>query len=82
MKAARLVRPVNSKIPGPLQGLYECDPPIEGHTVVVVSAIEGETLAFPADASGTITDWCELQVSQYSPMTAAQMFRLAGYSMI
>ena len=42
--------------------LYRCDPPLDGHGYVVVSAVNAmytgpETYIFPSDPNGRVTDW-------------------------
>lgn len=54
--------------------LYKLDPPYEGHEYVVSSTTKlydgvWETMIFPADRDGTITDWNELAVGREASMS-------------
>ena len=68
--------------------LYRCDPPMEGHEYVVVSAtgtfygVGPETYIFPGDANGEVTDWGELDGSFRGGFNHEQALSNAGYDII
>lgn len=68
--------------------LYRCEPPLDGHEYVVVSKVNNmtygfrihETYAFPADESGEVTDWEELDCSRRGEHSHADVLANAGYT--
>ena len=69
------------------QALYHCEPDLDGHEFVVVSAsivpFSGpETYIFPADSAGRITDYGELEGSQRNCMSHTTVLEDIGYTVI
>lgn len=66
--------------------LYRCDPPLEGHEYVVVSAVvvrwtgEPETCIFPGNEKGAVTSWDELDGSFQGGCDHERALRNAGYA--
>lgn len=67
MKTATLI---NSRVSesGAQQRTYKLSKPLDGHSIVVVSAVNApfsgpETYIFPGDEDGKVTDWGELDGS-------------------
>jgi hypothetical protein len=59
---ATLVRRLGGSYSGDAR-LYRLDPPFAGHRYVIASAVTEfvvETLVFPADESGEVTDWGDI----------------------
>lgn len=76
---------------GANQRTYRVTPPIDGHTVVVVSAVTlpggffgerggGETYIFPGDEAGIITDFGELSGSQKGTLDHEAVLADLGYT--
>lgn len=69
-------------------GLYRLDPPLEGHTYVVVSAvvavayIGAETYIFGADENGEVTNWGALDGSIRGESCHTTALRNAGYEIV
>ncbi|SER51203.1 MULTISPECIES: hypothetical protein [Pseudomonas] len=69
------------------QALYELSEPLDGHSLVVVSAIDYEshgwktleTYIFPASKDGEIIDYCELEGSIKGTASHAEALANAGY---
>lgn len=63
--------------------LYQLSEPLDGSEHVVVSGIDNrwgaETYIFPADSSGEITSWGELEGSFKGSIDHAEALRGAGY---
>jgi hypothetical protein len=66
--------------------LYRLDPPLEGNEFVAVSATVAyrwpETYIFPADESGNVLDWGELDGSFRGALDHAAALEGAGYEVI
>lgn len=83
---ARLIK---RAIPGynGVANLYRCEPPLEGHEYVVVSAAEvmfigPETYIFPGNAEGEVTDLGELGGSYRGGLDHARALWGAGYEVV
>ena len=68
--------------------LYRLSEPLEGHELVLVSAIPiafdtglPETYIFPSNEAGTITDWTKLPGSIQGVYDHAQALAGAGYEL-
>ncbi len=64
--------------------LYKMTPALDGHQFVVVSAVNAmfsgpETLIFPSDESGEITDWGELEGSFRGSLDHSEALEDVGY---
>jgi len=64
---------------GAEQAVYQCDP---GGLppYVLVSAVRRETMIFPCDADGEVSDWGDLVVIHH--MSHADALAKAGYSIV
>ena len=69
--------------------LYRLDPPLDGVSLVVVSAVNDpdwfgihETFIFPADAEGEIVDFAELHGSTRGTTSHAEALENAGYTIV
>lgn len=67
--------------------LYELNPPLEGATHVVVSAVssfmmEPETYIFRSDTEGEIQDWLEMEGSFRGGMDHQKALHNAGYEVV
>mgnify|MGYP003388807107 CR=1 FL=1 len=65
---------------------YYLDPPLEGHTYVWVSQAaplgNWETYIFPANETGEVTDWGELDGSRKGNVDPDDLMRELGYHVI
>jgi hypothetical protein len=64
--------------------LYKCEPPLDGHDHVIVSAVVAlfsgpETYIFPSNAQGEPKDYGELTGSFRGALDHAEALRGAGY---
>lgn len=71
------------KRPGdPARQATRCLWQVDGDTYLVTSSVKSlgvsETMTFPADAEGGVTDWCELGVAGYNDHEGA--LQAAGYA--
>ena len=89
MKATK-IKDVGVRPTGATQSLYRLDPPLEGHELVVVSALDMdlewthviETYIFPADINGEITDFGELPGSYRGGLDHTVALKRAGYEVV
>lgn len=68
-------------------GLYRLDPPLDGHSHVVVSAIVygaggPETMVFGAAADGYILEWVGLAGSRRGDLDIPAALQRAGYTIV
>lgn len=70
------------------RALYRLDPPLDGHELVIVSAVPHvfggppETYIFPGNEDGEVTDWVELEGSFRGAMDHARALAGAGYTVV
>lgn len=89
-KTATLVK---ANLPGfcGTASLYRLSEPLEGHEFVIASAVaidlemigrgqEPETYLFPADETGAVKDWGELDGSLRGTLSHTEALGAAGYS--
>jgi hypothetical protein len=66
--------------------LYELSVPCDGHKFVVVSKVNHawatETFMFPADSTGEITEWLEMDYSRSGIHSHADILAIAGYAVV
>ncbi|MCD5310901.1 hypothetical protein [Kineosporia babensis] len=88
MKTARHMKTFNGPNPGQVKKLYRLDPPIEAagskRRYVIVSGVNvpfsgDETYIFPADESGKIVDFTELDGSFRGAIDHERALAGAGY---
>lgn len=88
IKPAKIAVPLFNRKPryeGANQTVYVCDPPLDGHRYVVVSAVEvagsgAETYIFPSNQDGKIVSWTELTGSQRGTLSHEKALKSAGYT--
>lgn len=85
MKTATRIRDVHqSPDRNASQAIYRLDPPLDGHSHVLVSAVTvalcgPETYIFGSDENGNIEDWEELNGSYRGGLDHAAALKNAGY---
>lgn len=90
MKTATLLKVKDGRFPGQWR-FYRLSEPLDGHTLVAVSAVEyvgtatylvsgPETYIFPADESCDVADWGELDGSYKGGTDHAKALANAGYT--
>lgn len=84
----KTAKKIKKDIPG-MKGeaaLYQLSTPHSGHEFVVVSAVsvfgEPETYIFPADESGEVLGWAQLEGSFRGDLDHAQALENAGYELV
>ena len=83
MKTAKLIREKIKGFNGHANE-YQLDPPLDGHTFVIVSATVvpysgPETYIFESDGNGVITGWMEMEGSFRGGLNHAEALENAGY---